>query len=227
MKTLNPSVKLFVILALALVISFQTNSRLTLLVTIVFLVLTLKELTIKKMVLLFGLLSLSALGVFFTGLIFYQNQTTQDSQAQAIQYGLDMAARVYCFGILGTAFTATTKIDDLIYSLQQQVALPPVFAYGLMAAFQIAPILPTEYKHIKQSLRSRGMTVGPFSMTFLIPLLVKSVRWSELLADAMTSRGFDPAANRSYAKTFTIRHRDWLFILCCVTVSLIGTMYLS
>ncbi len=128
-------------------------------VTIFFLLLTLKELTIKKTCLLFSLLSLSAMGVFFTGLIFYQNQTTQGSQTQAIQYGIDMAARVYCFGILGTAFTASTKIDDLIYSLQQQIALPPVFAYGLMAAFQIAPILPTEYKHIKQSLRSRGMSV--------------------------------------------------------------------
>ncbi|OTN76818.1 hypothetical protein A5886_001897 [Enterococcus sp. 8G7_MSG3316] len=214
------------ILALALVISFQTNSRLTVIVTIVFLLLILKDLSPKRFLLLFTVLSLSAIGVFFTGMIFYHDQTAQDNQKQAIQYGLAMAARVYCFGILGTAFTASTEIVDLIYSLQQQLGLTPVFAYGLMAAFQMAPILPTESKNIKHSLQSRGINAGPFSMTFLIPLLVKSVRWSELLADAMTSRGFDAAAKRSYAKTFVISQLDWVFLLCCLAGSAIGTIYL-
>ena len=226
MRTLNPTVKLFAILGLALLVSFQNNFRLNLLLSILFFGITINERSLKKSLLLFSALTLAATGVFFTGLLYYQGNQGGPSSAAAIRYGLDMASRIYCFGILGSSFSVSTTINELIYSLQQQLRLPAVFAYGLLAAFQIAPIIPAEYQNIRNSMRSRGISVNPFSFKMLIPLLVKSIRWSELLATAMLSRGFDSEAKRTYANTFRVTFMDALFLSLCLVMGLGGTLIL-
>ncbi|MFT0131073.1 energy-coupling factor transporter transmembrane component T [Candidatus Enterenecus avicola] len=226
MRTLNPTVKLFAILGLALLVSFQNNFRLNLLLSALFFGITVNERSLKKSLLLFSALTLAATGVFFTGLLYYQGNQGGPSSAAAIRYGLDMASRIYCFGILGSSFSVSTTINELIYSLQQQLRLPAVFAYGLLAAFQIAPIIPAEYQNIRNSMRSRGISVNPFSFKMLIPLLVKSIRWSELLATAMLSRGFDSEAKRTYANTFRVTFMDALFLSLCLVMGLGGTLIL-
>ncbi|MEQ7170523.1 energy-coupling factor transporter transmembrane component T [Enterococcus innesii] len=226
MRTLNPTVKLFAILGLALLVSFQNNFRLNLLLSVLFFGITVNERSLKKSLLLFSALTLAAIGVFFTGLLYYQGNQGGPSSAAAIRYGLDIASRIYCFGILGSSFSVSTMINELIYSLQQQLRLPAVFAYGLLAAFQIAPIIPAEYQNIRNSMRSRGISVNPFSFKMLIPLLVKSIRWSELLATAMLSRGFDSEAKRTYANTFRVTFMDALFLSLCLVVGMGGTLIL-
>lgn len=226
MRTLNPTVKLFAILGLALLVSFQNNFRLNLLLSVLFFGITVNERSLKKSLLLFSALTLAATGVFFTGLLYYQGNQVGPSSTAAIRYGLDMASRIYCFGILGSSFSVSTTINELIYSLQQQLRLPAVFAYGLLAAFQIAPIIPAEYQNIRNSMRSRGISVNPFSFKMLIPLLVKSIRWSELLATAMLSRGFDSEAKRTYANTFRVTFMDALFLSLCLVMGLGGTLIL-
>ncbi|OOG25559.1 cobalt transport protein [Enterococcus casseliflavus] len=226
MRTLNPTVKLFAILGLALLVSFQNNFSLNLLLSVLFFGITVNERSLKKSLLLFSALTLAATGVFFTGLLYYQGNQGVPSSAAAIRYGLDMASRIYCFGILGSSFSVSTTINELIYSLQQQLRLPAVFAYGLLAAFQIAPIIPAEYQNIRNSMRSRGISVNPFSFKMLIPLLVKSIRWSELLATAMLSRGFDSEAKRTYANTFRVTFMDALFLSLCLVMGMGGTLIL-
>ena len=226
MRTLNPTVKLFAILGLALLVSFQNNFRLNLLLSVLFFGITVNERSLKKSLLLFSALTLAAIGVFFTGLLYYQGNQGGPSSAAAIRYGLDIASRIYCFGILGSSFSVSTTINELIYSLQQQLRLPAVFAYGLLAAFQIAPIIPAEYQNIRNSMGSRGISVNPFSFKMLIPLLVKSIRWSELLATAMLSRGFDSEAKRTYANTFRVTFMDALFLSLCLVMGMGGTLIL-
>jgi energy-coupling factor transport system permease protein len=164
-----------------------------------------------QLVKLLFLLSLSAIGVFFTGVLFRENQANATNQG--FLYGIHLASRVYCFGTLGGVFIATTSLTELIYSLQQQLRLPPVFAYGLMAAFHMAPLIPKEYRNIQYSLKSRGISYSKLSLKPLIPLMVKSIRWSELLAAAMESRGFAGDEPRTYSVCYTINLRDWFFCL--------------
>lgn len=197
-----------------------------LLLCVLFFAVSVSERTLKKSLLLVSALTLAAVGVFFTGLLYYQDNQSGSSSAAAMRYGLDMASRIYCFGMLGSSFSVSTTINELIYSLQQQLRLPAVFAYGLLAAFQIAPIIPAEYQNIRNSMRSRGIPVNPFSFKMLIPLLVKSIRWSELLATAMLSRGFDSEAKRTYAKSFRITFADMLFLSFCLIIGLAGTLLL-
>lgn len=197
-----------------------------LLLCVLFFAVSVNERSLKKSLLLVSTLTLAAVGVFFTGLLYYQDNQGGSSSATAMRYGLDMASRIYCFGMLGSSFSVSTTINELIYSLQQQLRLPAVFAYGLLAAFQIAPIIPAEYQNIRNSMRSRGIPVNPFSFKMMIPLLVKSIRWSELLATAMLSRGFDSEAKRTYAKSFRITFADMLFLSFCLIIGLAGTLLL-
>lgn len=117
-----------------MLVSFQDNLLLNSSLTLFFLLLLLVYLPLKKLLKLLFLLSLSAVGIFFTGLLFFQ-EGQNGSTTAAYAYGIRLASRVYCFGTLGSVFAATTSLTELIYSLQQQLRLPPVFAYGLMAAF--------------------------------------------------------------------------------------------
>lgn len=213
-------------MGIALLISFQNNTALTSIIILLFTLVTLPYLSAKKALVLFLLLTLSASGVFVTGLFFYQEQQPGEVTKAAVQYGLDMALRIYCLGILGTAFTATTEMIDLMYSLQQQLKVPPLFAYGLLAAFQIGPIIPSEMKHIKNSMRSRGIRIGLLHIPIMVPLLVKSIRWSELLADAMTSRGFDGHQTRTYVRQFHLSIIDYMLMSFCILGGVLGTIFL-
>lgn len=180
-------------------------------------------LPLKKLLQLLFLLSLSAIGVFFTALLFFQEGKSGNSAA-AFDYGIRLASRVCCFGTLGSTFAATTTLTELIYSLQQQLRLPPVFAYGLMAAFHMAPMVPKEYRNIQFSLQSRGIAYSRLSLKPLIPLMVKSIRWSELLAAAMESRGFAADEPRTYAMNYPVTRKDWGFVVSVLGAGLILTL---
>jgi energy-coupling factor transport system permease protein len=223
MRHRNPTVKLLTLSALALLVSFQNNLLLNCSLSLLFLLLLLLYLPLKKLLQLLLVLTLSAVGIFFTGLMFFQESQNSPSTA-AVAYALRLVSRVYCFGLLGSIFAATTTLTELIYSLQQQLRLPPVFAYGLMAAFHMAPMIPKEYRNIQFSLKSRGINYSRLSLKPLIPLLVKSIRWSELLATAMESRGFSGEAPRTFAVNLTITRKDWLFGCSLLGVGLILTI---
>ena len=107
-------------------------------------------------------------------------------------------------------------LQQEVRSLQQQLRLPPVFAYGLLAAWGILPNMMEEYKRTRAAFAARGIRVFPVSPALLKPLLVKSVRWSEELSIAMESRGFDGRAPRTCSQPLRLRPVDVLFpILSC------------
>lgn len=217
MKQLNPTVKFAAILVAGLIVSFQNNLRLNLVLMIIFAVVMAIYFSWQKWLQLVLWLSLAAIGVFFSGYFFLQEKTGAvqwrgwQLSAQTL-YGLQLATRIYAFGFLGASFAATTTLPALIESVQQQLGLPAQFAYGMMAAFQVAPLIPQEYRNTRLSLWSRGLSVTWISPKLLTPLLVKSVRWSEVLATAMISCGFEATAPRTHAVNYRIRWYDWLFL---------------
>lgn len=222
MRQLNPTVKFSVILLVGLIVSFQNNLRLNLILVILFATITAVYLPILKWLRLWLWLSLAAIGVFFSGYFFLQEKTVGGQWygwhlSGQTRYGLQLATRIYSFSFLGASFAATTTLPALIESLQQQLHLPPQFAYGIMAAFHVAPLIPPVYRQTQLSLWSRGLSAPWLSARLMTPLLVKSVRWSEILATAMISRGFTAEAPRTHFKKYQIQWFDWLF-----AVSLIG-----
>ncbi|WP_125768478.1 energy-coupling factor transporter transmembrane component T [Lapidilactobacillus wuchangensis] len=230
MRQLNPTVKFSAILLAGLIVSFQNNLLLNLVLLGLFALITAVYLPILKWLRLWLWLSLAAVGVFFSGYFFLQEKTGGGQwagwqlSAQTI-YGLQLATRIYCFGFLGASFAATTTLTAFIESLQQQLHLPTQFAYGIMAAFHVAPLIPQEYRQTQLSLWSRGLSAPWLSTRLMTPLLVKSVRWSEVLATAMISRGFTAEAPRTHFKKYQVQWFDWLFFSGLIILTIILSIF--
>lgn len=222
MRKLNPTIKVVTSLIVALILAFQENLSLNLTVAAISFSLILFLLPLKRVLVILGIVTLSAIGVYFTG--FHFKEGNSDLLTRQL-YGLQLASRIYAFAGLGLVFSASTVLTDFIYSLQQQFCLPNKFAYGILAAFHMLPMIPYEVKNIKNSFYSRGLRPLMFSPQLLLPLLVKSIRWSENLAFAMESKGFgdDP---RTQSREFSLRWYDWsysgLWIMGALGLSLLS-----
>lgn len=221
MRTLNPVCKLFGLLFLTFALAAARNPFLNYFFFAAGIVLM--RISRVKLRTLCGLLLpvfLAAAGMFFTGLRFTADMPVRAdtivSGGSALYNALTLSGRVLAYASLGLLFALTTDGVRLIRSFQDQLHLPQVFAYGLLAAWGIFPQMFTEYKKTRLAFRLRGLRVSPFSPALLTPLLVKCVRWSEALAAAMESHGFSAAATRSCLEPERIQKRDILFFVVCV-----------
>jgi energy-coupling factor transporter transmembrane protein EcfT len=135
---------------------------------------------------------------------------------EGIVNGLLLAGRILAFAGIGILFASTTDRTDFVRALNQKIGLPPKYAFGLMAAWGILPNMALEYRKTKAAFRARGAARSPFSPALIIPLLVKSVRWSEALACAMESKGFDENAERTHYRSYPVGAPDILFLTVSV-----------
>lgn len=158
---------------------------------------------IKILIFLFLPVILAAVGMFFTGYHF-QAQSGAPVNAEnlmmtnsAVWNGLTLSSRVLVYASLGLLFALTTNKINLIRSLQQQLRLSPLFAYGILAAWNIFPNIVEEYKKTRLTFQARGIRTTPISPAVLKPMLVKAVMWSNALSIAMESKGFNGNGQRT------------------------------
>ena len=204
MKSLNPACKLIGLVVPTLLLAGLHHPAVNLAVFAVCLAaLLLSRANVKVLAGALLPVLLVAVGMFSTGYHFHAgagmpiNAAAQALTGAAVWNGLVLGSRVLAFAGLGLLFVLTTDRILLVRSLQQQLRLPPVFAYGLLAAWGILPNMMEEYKRTRAAFAARGIRVFPVSPALLKPLLVKSVRWSEELSIAMESRGFDGRVPRA------------------------------
>lgn len=247
MRTLNPSFKLIGLIVMTFVIAFVHNPVLNLLIFALSVVLIL-----QAIISVHGRLStyfvpmipilILAIGMFFTG---YRFTTTGSSvvnlHAMHLQHimhtgasneeigkiwnGLTFSSRVLVYSGIGLLFALATDRIRMIRSFQQQLHVPQVFAYGLLAAWGLLPKMVTEYRKTKLAFRARGVRVSPVSPALLTTLIVKSTRWSEELSIAMEARGFSPKGQRSCFEPEPVRKRDILFlILSCAVFPVVAAL---
>lgn len=225
MRALNPACKFLGLLAVTFVLAWRFNPVLNLAVFAVAVVLILTNgVRARTLAAWMVPIALLAIGMFFTGYRFSADASMPVIAADflvsdsRIWNGLAQASRVLAYAGVGFLFTLTTDRIYLIQSFRQQFHLPPVFAYGLLAAWGIVPQMLLEYKRTRLAFAARGLKVMPFSPKLLRPLLVKSIRWSEELAIAMESKGFDGSAPRSCYAPVKVHAKDLVFLLACVVL---------
>lgn len=228
MNKLNPAVKFVCLLVLTFVLAFRHQPVINLLFFTVCIIGVLTSGTsLKKLLILLAPILLAALGMFFTGYYFSAgsgmpvNSSTVVLANSHIWNGLIHASRVLAFAGGGYLFCLTTDRVLMIRSFQQQFHLPQIFAYGLLAAWGVFPHMMQEYRRTRAAFRARGKNPFPISPAFLKPLLVKSVRWSEELAVAMESKGFDGHSARTTFEPVRVRWFDWLFCGVCLVLCLV------
>ena len=168
MKSLNPACKLIGLVVPTLLLAGLHHPAVNLAVFAVCLAaLLLSRANVKVLAGALLPVLLVAVGMFSTGYHFHAgagmpiNAAAQALTGAAVWNGLVLGSRVLAFAGLGLLFVLTTDRILLVRSLQQQLRLPPVFAYGLLAAWGILPNMMEEYKRTRAAFAARGIRVFP------------------------------------------------------------------
>lgn len=229
MRSFNPVCKFCILFMLTLVLACKHDPILNFCAFVLFMILLVTSgVDIKLLGWLMISVIILAVCMFFTGYRFSALSSMPVSAdifnigSTSIWNGLIHSSRTLVFAGAGFLFALTTDKIALMRSVQQQLHLPQTFAYGILAAWGIVPGMMHEYSRTKAAFRARGMRVMFVSPKLLIPLLVKSIRWSEELSIAMKSKGFSETAKRTSYEKIKVGKRDWAmsFAGLCIAVAL-------
>ena len=75
---------------------------------------------------------------------------------------------------------------------------------------------------IRLACRVRGFAVTPLSVRPAFTALVNAVHWSESLAMAMESKGFDDTGGRTYSRILRVRPGDILWAASLLALAVLG-----
>lgn len=226
---LNPCVKLFVILAITIVISCSLNPvfpAFTLLLSIV--VITglgkISFIDILKKMRLF--IVIAALYVFFMMLLKGIDNGHNDINFLFFSWKTEDFNNIICLGVrilaiivMSMGFVMTTSPTDLILSFILQLHVPYVHGYAGMAAYRFVPTFQDEAGKIQLAQEIRGVEykkgiinrlTSPFKL--MVPMLSNAVRKGEKIAIAMDSRGLGKG-EKTFYKTTGIHRGDIMFIV--------------
>ena len=117
-------------------------------------------------------------------------------------------------------FSFTTDPQAFVYSLMQQCRLDAKFAYGVLAAWNLLPMIKREYDQTKLAILVRGVKLCPWSMKPLFTALVNALHWAENVAMAMESKGFDGNEARTYYIKLQVRYYDFIWAIFMLAVSM-------
>ena len=111
--------------------------------------------------------------------------------------GLVVVLRFAVILLLALAVTFTTRVSDMIETLERGLA--PLAAIGINPAkvslalsltLRFIPVIAEQAREIRNAQRARGLDRNLVALT--MPLLVKTLRLSITLTEAIEARGWDP-----------------------------------
>ncbi|MFD1454753.1 energy-coupling factor transporter transmembrane component T family protein [Levilactobacillus lanxiensis] len=208
---MNPSLKLALVILIALEVSFTQVWTVNVALIIISLILMFVGHVKWK-----RLLWLTVVPLFFASALVWslalQGTTTH-------HFLIVIFTRMFVYVYMGGLFTQTTNPLTLTRSLEQNAKLPSKFAYGFLAAFNLMPKIQAEVATIKAAALMRGQVLHVWSPQLYFKVILAAMNWSDQLAAAMTSHGFVEGAPRTHAVTVALRARDWW--LCGISLILV------
>ncbi len=214
MSKVNPSIKAVTVLICGLFISFSYSPYLNGYVIITCLILMagsgVKWTSAGKILIP---ATLAAASLFFSALFHTNPDQIAASSTPSVHNAVQLELRIYAYSALGMLFALTTDSEEFIYSLMHQLKLPPKFAYGVLAAYHLLPAMKREYASVRLAYKIKGYHLSPFSLRPVFSMLVNTMHWSENVAMAMESKGFDGDGPRSYFLIPEVRWFDKLFFI--------------
>lgn len=234
---INPSVKLFVLVSLCIVVLFIDNLLLLIHTSLVVFILffgftgqSLKRIILLTLPFFLIFLSTSSSMILFGKgeMVLYKWGLITISE-ESIYKGLIVGFRGIIFAGLGLTFALTTRPVFLFYSLMQQLKMPPKYAYSFMAGLRLIPIMIEEFQIIQNAMRVRGVErqKGIQSIFFKlkaysIPLLSQSIRRAHRIAVAMEAKRFSNQKKRTFYYEMTLSKYDMIFIFYFVIMLSLG-----
>lgn len=202
---MNPGLKLLLVMAIALEISFTQSLIVNvILIGVSFIYILFNRVTFKALIGLIFWPLFPALGLFVSQWLY---------GSAGIHFAWILFTRIYAYVFLGATFTLTSSITDLALTLEQDFRLPSKFAYGVLAAFNLMPKINEEVQIIKTSALMRGEALHFWSPKLYFKAILSSIQWSQNLAEAMTSHGFVEDQGRTHYRVIKITAMDWVWFI--------------
>jgi energy-coupling factor transport system permease protein len=135
---------------------------------------------------------------------------------EGMLHGAVQSLRLAAMVLAGFTLSLSTGPERMLAALAR-IHVPAVLGFMTTAALRFLPMLIDEFAVVRQARRLRGYRfrlVGPRGrrlspyreeLATLLPVIASSLRRAETLADAITARGFDPRAPRTFYPPLVLR----------------------
>jgi energy-coupling factor transport system permease protein len=152
--------------------------------------------------------------------------------SESLLYGFAMGLRLITFVSAGLLLLATTKNEEITNGLIR-LGIPYPIAFALATAIRLAPTFADAGTTIVQAQVSRGLDLDSKNIfsrfkrfaPLAIPIFISAMRYTNLLAMALESKGFRPDAPRTSYYEPQITGRDWL-VLGSLILALAACLYM-
>lgn len=244
LHSINPSLKLLVMLVLFIQVLFIHNPNVLINLTFVFFLLFIAftGYPFKSLMLFLLPFFIIFISTASSMILFGKGETTWFKWGlvhiteESFFRGVHLGFRALIFALLGIIFSLTTRPVYLFYSLMQQLKLKPKYAYSFLAAVRLIPIMLEEFQTIHQAMKVRGVerTKGIRGMFeklkhYAIPLLSQSIRRAQRIAVAMEAKRFSNEAKRTFYYEMKFSKYDAIFVtsifVLCILAYYVSTYY--
>ena len=230
LEKINPFIKVVTILVCGILMALTSSWKLNLAVLIAALLalLLLSNCKLSSLVKTFVPVILLAGAVFVSGMSYGKSaaQSASIYDVASMDSALLLSTRILAYVGMGMLFVLSTDQKEFIMSLMHQAHVKPKFAYGVLAAVNLIPTLRREWDEVNLAYRARKKRTGLLPIGPLFNTLVNGIRWSENVAMAMESKGFDGDGSRTFAITTRVRAGDVCFAVLCIGLMAAGMIWL-
>ena len=230
LEKINPFIKVVTILVCAILMALTSSWKLNLAVLIAALLalLLLSNCKLSSLVKTFVPVILLAGAVGVSGMSYGKSaaQSASIYDVASMDSALLLSTRILAYVGMGMVFALSTDQKEFIMSLMHQAHVKPKFAYGVLAAVNLIPTLRREWDEVNLAYRARKKRTGLLPIGPLFNTLVNGIRWSENVAMAMESKGFDGDGSRTFAITTRVRAGDICFAVLCIGLMAAGMICL-
>lgn len=230
LEKINPFIKVVTILVCGILMALTSSWKLNLAVLIAALLalLLLSNCKLSSLVKTFVPVLLLAGAVFVSGMSYGKSaaQSASIYDVASMDSALLLSTRILAYVGMGMLFALSTDQKEFIMSLMHQAHVKPKFAYGVLAAVNLIPTLRREWDEVNLAYRARKKRTGLLPIGPLFNTLVNGIRWSENVAMAMESKGFDGDGSRTFAITTRVRAGDICFAVLCIGLMAAGMIWL-
>lgn len=230
LEKINPFIKVVTILVCGILMALTSSWKLNLAVLIAALLalLLLSNCKLSSLVKTFVPVILLAGAVFVSGMSYGKSaaQSASIYDVASMDSALLLSTRILAYVGMGMLFALSTDQKEFIMSLMHQAHVKPKFAYGVLAAVNLIPTLRREWDEVNLAYRARKKRTGLLPIGPLFNTLVNGIRWSENVAMAMESKGFDGDGSRTFAITTRVRAGDICFAVLCIELMAAGMIWL-
>ena len=151
---------------------------------------------------------------------------------ESLLFGIAMGLRLSAFVMTSLMLLATTRNEEMTNALIK-MRLPYPMAFALSTALRLVPTFAGAGATIVQAQVSRGLDMESKNVfrrfgtliPLAVPMFVSAIRYTNLLAMALESRGFTPDSTRTLYYEPVMGRRDWL-TLTVLSATLFACLYL-